>query len=322
MKKVFIQLLSFLFLFSGFAKTVPEPDWFRNYKTVFSKSEYLAQRGSGKTAEEAKTDAASQLARYFQTTVNSNLSTTMSSITGGIDNIEETKVIDEVSVISEVEFIGLEFTESWYYKAEKKWYAVAWINCEDAWIQYKPKIDGEKSKFYGFYKKAGKETDSIIKIRLLKSAWKTGSDFLEKLEYGRVINPKEEEKYFCDRETISNIPSLIEIEQRHLTVQVQIIGDYANLIEVAVKNALEKNGFTVGERGNYLVKVVISPNENGSAPLSIMPSVLITLKNKDDKAIYSYGAKLTEKTIAYTFENAQKKAYPKLAEKINSEINF
>ncbi|MCQ2592325.1 MAG: LPP20 family lipoprotein [Treponema sp.] len=120
MKKSFIIFLfSFISTFC-FAKPNPEPDWFKNYRTVFPNSEYLAQRGSGVTAEDAKTDAASQLARYFQSTVSANLSTTMSSITTGSSIQEETLVIDEINVTSEVEFIGLEFTESYYYKPEKE----------------------------------------------------------------------------------------------------------------------------------------------------------------------------------------------------------
>ena len=51
-----------------------------------------------------------------------------------------------MNVTSEVEFIGLEFTESYYYKPEKKWYAVAYMIRDDAWVQYKPKIEAEKQK--------------------------------------------------------------------------------------------------------------------------------------------------------------------------------
>lgn len=83
MKKVFRNLLLLICVNSIFAKSALEPEWFRNYKKVYPNSEYLAQRGSGKTAEDAKTDAAGQLARYFQSTVSANLSTTMSSITAG-----------------------------------------------------------------------------------------------------------------------------------------------------------------------------------------------------------------------------------------------
>ena len=194
-KTLIVFILSFVSTVCFAKPKSVEPDWFKNYRTVFPNAQYLAQRGSGTTAEEAKTDAASQLARYFQSTVSANLSTTMSSITTGSSIQEETRVIDEVNVKSEVEFIGLEFTESYFYEAEKKWYAVAFIVREEAWFQYKPKIEGEKTKFYAFLKKANAEEDSYTKISLYKSAWKVSEDFMEKLEYGRIINPKEEEKY-------------------------------------------------------------------------------------------------------------------------------
>lgn len=230
--------------------------------------------------------------------------------------------MDEVNVTSEVEFIGLEFTESWYYKAEKKWYAVAYMNREDAWVQYKPKIESEKTKFHSFLKRAESEEDPYTKISLYKSAWKASCDFLEKLEYGRIINPKEEEKYSQDRNAVSDLPSRIEAEQKNLTLEVRMSGDYANIIETAVKNAFGRNGFVVGDKGNYVAEVAVSSNPSGSDPVAIVPAVTVTIKNRNGKAIYSYETNLTEKTVAYTLENAQKKAFPKLADKINQEIKF
>lgn len=318
-------LLVFMFSFIStvcFAKPSQEPEWFRNHRKQFPSSEYLAQRGSGTTAEDAKTDAASQLARYFQSTVSANLSTTMSSITAGSSVQEETRVIDEVNVTSEVQFIGLEFTESWYYKAEKKWYAVAYIVREDAWVQYRPKIESEKTKFHSFLKKAESEEDPYTKISLYRSAWKASGDFMEKLEYGRIINPREEEKYSADRTEIAEIPSKIEKEQKKLTVRVNIEGDYGNIVETAVKNALEKCGFVVGTKGTYTAQAVVFSNPSGEDPVSVMPAVTVLIKNSMEKSVYSYEAKLTEKTVAYTLENAQKKAFPKLAEKIREEIKF
>lgn len=321
MKKILILWLSFVSAVC-FAKPKSEPDWFKNYRTAFPNSEYLAQRGSGVTAEDAKTDAAAQLARYFQSTVSANLSTTMSSITIGTSIQEEMHVIDEINVTSEVEFIGLEFTESYYYKPEKKWYAVAYIVREDAWIQYKPKIEAEKTKFYAFLKKAESEEDSFTKISLYKSAWKVSADFMEKLEYGRIINPKEEEKYSVDRTEVSELPAKIEKEQKKLTIYVNLKGDYGNIVETSIKTALEKGGFIVGENGNYTADVVVSSNPNGENPVTIMPAVTVSIKSSEGKAVFSYEAKLTEKTVAYSVENAQKKAFPKLADRINQEIKF
>ena len=321
MKKTVIFFILCTFAAVCFAKPKSEPEWFKNYRSVFPNSEYLAQKGSGTTAEDAKTDAASQLARYFQSTVRANLSTTMSSITTGSSIQEETRVIDEVNVSSEVEFIGLEYTESYYYKPEKKWYAIAYMVREDAWIQYKPKIEAEKTKFYSFLKKAESEEDIFTKISLYKSAWKVSVDFVEKLEYGRIINHKEE-KYSSDRMTIAELPSRIEKEQKNLTIRVNISGDYGNIVETSIKSSLEKGGFIIGESGNYTADVVVLSNPNGENPVTIMPAIIVSIKNDKNKGVFSYEANLSEKTVAYSLENDQKKAFPKLAEIINQGIKF
>ena len=63
-------------------------------------------------------------------------------------------------------------------------------------------------------------------------------------------------------------------------------------------------------------------NPNGENPVTIMPAVIVSIKSSEEKAVFSYEAKMMEKTVAYSLENAQKKAFPKLAEKINQGIKF
>ena len=163
-----IKILSIISLFqiitlNLFAKPSKMPDWVQNYRKVYLDSEYLCQRGSGKSAEEAKTDATGALARYFQMNVSANLSTTMTSISSGTEIQEETSIINDVQVMSQVEFFGLEYTEPYYKKKEKKWYCVAFINRENAWIQYKPQIEIAKNSFEGLLKNAEKENDNFSK---------------------------------------------------------------------------------------------------------------------------------------------------------------
>lgn len=80
MKKTCLFMAAFCCLVPLFAKKAAMPQWVQNYRTVFPTSEYLAQRGSGDTAEKARTDATAALSRYFKTSVNANLSTTMTSV--------------------------------------------------------------------------------------------------------------------------------------------------------------------------------------------------------------------------------------------------
>lgn len=136
-----------LFLFASplFAKSPSMPEWVQNYKKVYPASKYLAQRGSGDSAEKAKTDATTTLSRYFQTNVNANLTTTLSSVTQGESVDEKTIVIDEVNVQSQVDFFGLEYTDPYYLKSEKKLYCVVYMDRAEAWLQYKPQIEMKKN---------------------------------------------------------------------------------------------------------------------------------------------------------------------------------
>lgn len=119
MKRKLLALSYLICLGFVFAKPAPMPEWVQNYRKVYPASEYLVQRGSGDTAEKAKTDATAALSRYFQTNVNANLSTTMSSVTSGDSIDEKTVVVDEVNVQSQVDFFGLEYTEPYFIKSEK-----------------------------------------------------------------------------------------------------------------------------------------------------------------------------------------------------------
>ena len=154
-KRVF-AITFLLCTFSCFAKG--EPEWFLNWRTVYPNGKYIAQRGRGENAEKARTDALSQIARYFQTTVNANLTTTMQSVTSENSVAENTTVIDEVSVLSQVELFAVEYTESYYHKKEKMWYSVAFIERSAAWTQFKPHVDMEKNTFNRMFQKACEES--------------------------------------------------------------------------------------------------------------------------------------------------------------------
>lgn len=324
-KSIFlIQIISSLFFSCGSVKNVQNvqiPEWYSNYRSVYPTSQYIAQRGSGKSFEESKTDASSQIARYFKSTVNANLTTTMNAIQKG-DYVEDTStVINDVSVTSNMELFGIEYSEGFLNKNDKQYYCIAYINREDAWTQFVPQIESAKSKFYGFLTKGQNEEEPINKVKFYKSSWESGKEFLEKLEYGRLLNPTKEATYQQDRNEVSNVPSLIQQEMQNITVKIEIEGDNSNIIQTAISSSLSKNGFTVGNSGNYCAVVKVESNVEGNDPLSISPSVKIELNGKNEKSFYSYQYKSSEKTVSYILEKAQKKAFPKIAEIIQNALD-
>lgn len=321
MRKNFLLICSFISFACLHAQSVPQ--WVHNYRKVYPNSEYLVQRGKGDTAEKSVTDAMAALSRYFQTTVNSNLSATMTSVTADNYIEEKTVVIDDVNVQSQVEFFGLEYTEPYYYEPEQKWYCVVYVNREDAWQQHKPQIDIKKNSFIGLYKNIEKENDSFTKLGLCKKAWNTGTELLEKLEYGRILSPEKEAAYETERNLFSNIPALFEEARQNCSVYLDISTDYNRTISTALSKSLSECGFSVvktGAEANYTAEVFIEENIAGSDPLYIMPSLNLKIVSKSGKTVYSQEERAAEKSIGYTLESARKKAYPKLSQDLEDGI--
>ncbi len=303
------------------AKTAPE--WVQNYKKVYPDSEYLAQRGSGDSAEKAKTDATSALARYLKANVNANLTATMTSVASGYSIDEKTSVVDDVSVQSEVELFGLEYTEPYYLKENSKWYCVAYLNRSNAWNQYKPQIEISKNTFSSLYKNAEKETDSFMRLSLYKKALEQGKVLLQKLEYGRIINPKEEAAYQKERDDVSKIPADFEASKQKCAVFITVENDYNKMIQTALSSALSKSGFLVVKNkaeANYTAKVEIDNNVLGENPFSIKPNLNLKIASSEERTVFSYESEADEKSLGYTIESAQKKAFPKLSKQMEDAV--
>lgn len=327
--KITIFLLLFFFTINCYSANKKDiPSWvFPNWETEFNDDVYLRQRASipGKNTEEmalrVKTEALAQIARYISSSVNANIKTSLLSLdnSGSIDEISI--VQNEVAVNSEVELFGVEYTEPYYLKSEKRWYCVAYINRDKAWEQYSPKIESEKEVFYGFLRQAQSENEPLLAISYYKEALRSAEKYLTVLEYGRLIHPAKEKKlYSQDRKEISKIPSTISMLLKSISVSLDITGDYSNIVETAIENAFKTAGLTVSKKGSYIAEVLVESNVFGENPLVVFPSIDLKLNGVTGETVYSYKNRLSNRTTAYTLESAQKKSYPFLAEDIEKTM--
>ncbi len=322
MKKISTFLISFVsfFLFScGSTQQIPSwvtPDW----TTAFPNSRFLAQRGVAESAETAKTEALSQLSQYIRTNVNANITTSVTHMERNKKVTDSALIQTDVAIQSNVELFGVEYTVPFYVKSEKRWYCVAYINRERAWTQYVPKIELAKNLFYSFYNSARVEGEPFFIMSDYKNAWEHGKEFLTTLEYGRLIHPDRERMYAADRAKLAEIPVKIDNERRQIAIQLNIQGDYNGIITTALENAFKKSGLTVSKKGNYMADVEIKPNSDGKSPLAVYPEIDLKLTASSGQTVYSYKDRLSERTVAYSLETAQKKAYPVFARQIEENI--
>lgn len=325
MRKFLLLKLLFCMFFPVFAKD-EIPIWFKDFRSIYPDSEYIAQRGIGDSPEKARTDATGALGRFFQTNVDSSIKTSMVSETSDLKINVISSVIDEVKIDSKVEFIGLEFTEPYYSKKEKKWYCVAFINRHNAWKQFLPQIEECKHAFESQLQVAEKEAELLTKLSIYKEVWNKGRDLNEKLEYGRILLPSEENKYESYREMVAEIPVRFRDIKKQCSVYLEINDDYGRMIISAISTAFVNNGFQVAKQKNdskYIVEISINDNSSGDNPVSILPEVNISVLSNNETnniSIYSYDKTAKEKTVSYTLENAKKKAYSKFSSELETEV--
>lgn len=300
-----------------------EPDWLRNYREVFPDTKYIAQKASAETKENSQTEAIAQIARYFQTNVAASLKTSVQSIEKAGSVEERTNIENDVELTSDVSLFAIETTEPFYVKKEKKWHCLAFIEREKAWTQYEPNVENAKNEFYAIYQKTEEESEPLLKCSLLSKTWKSGMEFLKTLEFARILDSQKEKKYADDRNFVSEIPAMIEVEKEKCRVYVEVSGDQDGIIATSVAEALEESSLVISAQKEdcaYIAKVEITDNESGSDPIAIFPSVDFSLVGKNGKSAYAIKIKSQKKAISYTIENARKKAYPQVAEQIKETV--
>ena len=99
--------------------------------------------------------------------------------------------------------------------------------------------------------------------------------------------------------------------------------DYNRTLTQAVSTALSTCGLTVAKTADgatYTASVEIDDGASGSDPVSITPAVSVKITGKGGNSVYSFETAAKEKAVAYTLENAKKKAYPALAKEIEDAL--
>lgn len=296
------------------AKVVPPPAWMPEPEAVFPKAEYIVQIGDGVSEADAQTQAVQAIGQYISTTVESNLVALKTNDSFDYANL--------IRLTSDVDMFGLQITEGWYSADMNKWYAVAYINRDEAWTQYVPVIDQAKREFYAFYDKAEAEEEPFIAYHYLDAAWNASFPFLTALETGRLIDSNREKAYNGDREKIAEIPARQKEAFTNATLTLTVEGDSANTVTSCLSDVFSTLGFTISKKtaGAYTLDVIIEDNAVTDGEMTLVyPSLELDLTNRNGRVIFSWACALG-KSAAYSPEKARQRGLAALVEEINANV--
>ena len=323
MKRVFFLLA--LFVHTVFLFAARAPAWVSDIESEFPKNKYIARLGSGSSADSARTDAVGQIASFFKSEVTVSTSASSTMRNDGAKTEKNQQLERSVSVMSDITLTAVEYNSPYHDKWKKTYYVVAYIERTQGWQAIEPQIMRQKSKYGSFLELAGKEAEPVMRYKYLVRAKDAGEELLSALYMGYLIDPSKKKEYRTFAEELSQSQELGTLDSYRIPVLVEATGDYENTIASKVEDALKSYGFTPVSGRNAVhdatVRITIESNMKSEDEIcTIFPEVSVSILGKDGRtSFYSYHASWG-KTVNFSLAQAQKKAFPKIAEEIRKTL--
>lgn len=277
---------------------------------------YIAQTGYGTTKESAENAALAAISKFFQMNIEVKAEEQTTVTNAGANST----MTEEVFVNSQTELFAVHYTKPRFDKKQKQYEVTAYIDREEAWRIYEPKIEDSVQSFEQFYSNAISQSDNLSKIIGLSRASKEAkqSELIKKLDFAMILNPDRAEKYGGTRNKI--IEAAIRKISKSSSVSVKVSSDYEDRVSKSVKEMFSKIGIkTLDENAEYLCSIEISENtQTLPAGTFFTPSFAIQIE-KAGEVIYSVSRQL-KKIGAKNEAVAKQRAFSAVAEEIQKSL--
>jgi len=276
---ILVLILQVSVLVSQESAEVDAPSWFLSPAESYSKSQYLFGSGSGITLEQAKKIAMASLATCFATEVSVN-QTYMESNTEKIqghkfENFSTSKIVKEIKTKSNANLQFTETVKTWQSPKTKLIYTLIIMDKIKARQVYMQELE-ENEKIIDLLMIS--DDSPLQKFGYLEKAMELSKKSEEILSLLFALSPPGSLLY----EDYSSVEKLIldmnkAASDVHLHINVE--GDNSAKLDTALKNSLQKIGFSIVEEGEYLLEVQITkaPEKILSTQFFVYYDINITL---------------------------------------------
>jgi hypothetical protein len=318
-----------LLLSCASAPTTPAP-WAASpaaIREVFPDSEYIAQRGRGKTREAAEANAAAEIARFLTSQINTTSGYTMTSseVNGNVSETLET--INEAYIQTQINLFGIRYVDDAFYDtAQKEWHSAAYIDRAEAWRIYEPQFKRQADSFQNLFDAAENEKEPFKQVLRYMAAqqYTRTVEFENANTFGQLLYPAKMDSEFSRiRTELASLPPKIDNGKRNATIFIDCPLDFESLVYNAFAEQFATLGFPVSRiRSATAAVCAITVNEGEQkrdTGIFYYPSLQAVLSGSSG-ALWTFNAQ-AERAAAVTPDVAKRRAYTGLAERINAEFS-
>lgn len=320
MKKILVTSVILILVIFTLSAKPKVPSWMQDVEIDYPSEQYIAELGHGATQENAENDAISRIANFFETNVETSTETTQSIIQTN-DEIQKQNTLDKKAVVSSnVKLFAVSYSTPYYDKKAKTYYSVAYIDRNNAFEIFKPKIDKPAKTLSNLYDASVFEDEPLVKCKLLKQAQQYEEEFETQYLFLKTLNPEKAQDYAGIADSLSSINSEIATLILECSMKIVVENDSANSILSAAKVAFGKEGYPISDKNTkYLVTITIDLGEQEmSAGTFYYPNVNVQVSS-GNKPIAVVG-KMGSKVGAKNPDVARKRAYQQIQKMIADDI--
>lgn len=301
-----------------------QPEWISRYLDQYPSTQYICGKGVGDTFEIAKSMAMADLATYFDATVSSSINTaeqeSAKKSKRKTTSTTESYFASQVKVFSSAKLQFAEVAETWKDPATKS---------------YNVLVVMDRRKMCQFYQDKIMENEKLMTFYLNKNA-----KLLQKYAYlcKAAKVSKENELYYYYYDALANtqflrlqndytpnkIEAMINETAQSICFDVSVNSDSTNIVLNAIKESIQKMGFSYGNNAELRMNIAITPTDSKKMGKQIFAGYTATMSIcYQDQEVFTLSEQVQQgdTTLSLAKTRAVKALANALSMKLKNEFN-
>lgn len=256
---------------------------------LFSSAAYIAARGNGKDASSAEQNALAALSRYFS----SKISVDTVEKTLVTDGGAQSRLEDVTRVLSDTELFAVRYLKPRLNKKAKNYETVAYIEREEAWRIYAPKVRQAADAFSALHEMGSAQKSPFKKALLLQQAREAAaaSDLKTLLSFAYALYPESADTFSAMEEKLGALPARLADAKAHSPIAIRTAPSNSQ-IGAVVQTTLTDFGFPIAAE-KEAVRAVCSvelTEHQADLPKGVFftPTVAVTITEDGNATVFSY----------------------------------
>jgi len=222
--------------------------WARNVNAAYPQDRYIAQKGYGADMSKAQAAALSALAAYFDSEVSSSTKLVDSARQqGNVTTASSTSFDQTTYVTSQVSLFGVRYAEAYRGPNDSEYQTVAYIDRDEAWRLYEPKLRSQTGPFMAVYEQAERSGDPVTQYyRYAAAADLVLPEFTTSLDFAQILHPQRAATFAPVRTAIAGAAAKSAAAKSNAAFYfVPCSGDTDGAVTQALSRAFSERGYKV-----------------------------------------------------------------------------